>query len=240
MAASQTRLHLRTILLISLALALTSQIGCHAQPLATNPQPPATILIIRHAEKLNNGDTDLSSTGAQRAELLPQAFSGARPELPSPQVIFAAAESARSNRSVQTVTPLAEALHLSVDDRFNNGDYAALAKELLSGEYAGKIVLIAWHRGKIPELAFALGATPPYNSWPERQLTASGESTTSTAKRPCAICDTPLCRETQSNFRRLIHARFWLEWDNQYPYLLHFLRECGTSQKVGCSSRSLG
>lgn len=171
MAASQTRLHLRTILLISLALVLTSQIGCHAQPsAAANPQPPATILIIRHAEKLDNGDTDLSSTGAQRAELLPQAFSGARPELPTPQVIFAAAESAHSNRSVQTVTPLAQALHLSVDDRFNNGDYAALAKELLSGEYAGKVILIAWHRGKIPELATALGATPPYNPWPTEQF----------------------------------------------------------------------
>jgi hypothetical protein len=157
-------------LLVSLAISLSSPIGCHGQS-AAKPQPPATILIIRHAEKPDDGQSDLSSAGAQRAELLPQAFSsGSTPELPTPQVIFAAAESAHSNRSVQTVTPLARALNVPVNDRFSNGDYAALAKDLLSGEYAGKVVLIAWHRGKIPQLATALGATPPYDPWPVQQF----------------------------------------------------------------------
>jgi hypothetical protein len=31
-------------------------------------------------------------------------------------------------------------------------------------------VLIAWHRGRIPQLAAALGAKPPYDPWPEQQF----------------------------------------------------------------------
>jgi len=132
------------------------------------PEPPATILIIRHAEKLDNGESDLSPAGFDRAGLLPKAFYPGG-SLPTPQVIFAAAQSAHSNRSVQTITPLAQALHLSIDDRFSDNDYKALAAELLSGKYAGKVVLIAWHHGNIPQLAAALGATPPYNPWPAEQ-----------------------------------------------------------------------
>jgi hypothetical protein len=160
-ASSQTKL----ILLPWLWVVLT---GCHVQSAAPKPQLPATILIIRHAEKLDNGESDLSSAGFDRAGLLPNAFYPGG-SLPTPQVIFAAAESAHSNRSVQTVTPLAEALHLPIDDRYSDYDYKVLAAELLSGEYAGKIVLIAWHHGRIPQLAAALGATPPYNPWPAQQ-----------------------------------------------------------------------
>jgi hypothetical protein len=65
--------------------------------------------------------------------------------------------------------PLAKALHLPIDDNFKDEDYEDLAAALLSGKYAGKVVLVAWHRGKIPQLATALGATPPYDRWPEQQ-----------------------------------------------------------------------
>jgi hypothetical protein len=51
------------------------------------PQPPATVLLIRHAEKLTDGRIDLSPTGCERARLLPKVFSpaAARPDLPTPQ-----------------------------------------------------------------------------------------------------------------------------------------------------------
>jgi hypothetical protein len=146
-------------------------IGMYAQAgAAAKPQPPATVLIIRHAEKLTDGESDLSSAGFERARLLSQAFSGARRDLPTPQVLFAAHVSAHSDRSVQTLTPLATALHLPIDNRFKDHDYADLAAALLSGQYAGKVVLVAWHRGKIPQFAAALGATPPYDPWPEQQF----------------------------------------------------------------------
>ncbi len=148
-------------------------VDCGGRSLRTNQataQPPATILLIRHAEKLSDGRIDLSPTGFQRAKLLPKVFAGgARPDLPTPQVLFASHESAHSNRPVQTVTPLAKALHLPADDRFSNGDYAGLAVALLSGKYAGEVVLVVWHHGSIPQLATALGATPPYSPWPEQQ-----------------------------------------------------------------------
>ncbi len=164
MALLRTRSLTSAILFVWLAIASN---GCHAQP-ASKPQPPATILIVRHAEKLDNGEADLSPAGAARAGLLPQMF-GSRTDLPTPQVIFAARSTTRSDRSMQTVTPLAEALHLPIDDRFKDHQYADLAAELLSGRYAGKVVLVVWHHGKIPQLAIALGATPPYNPWPAQQ-----------------------------------------------------------------------
>ena len=143
--------------------------GCTAQTTATaKPQPPATILLIRHAEKLSDGEIDLSPTGFERARLLPNEFAaGTRQDLPTPQFLFAAHLSKHSNRPVQTITPLAAALHLPIDDRFSDSDYADLAATLLGGGYAGKVVLVVWHRGKIPQLAAALGATPPYATWPE-------------------------------------------------------------------------
>jgi hypothetical protein len=49
---------------------------------------------------------------------------------------------------------------LPINDTFRNEDYAHLAATLLSGKYAGKVILIAWHHAKTPQLATALGATP--------------------------------------------------------------------------------
>jgi hypothetical protein len=183
MASARTRSRLSGILYIWLALTLTLT-ACHssapveaksppdAQSTAANAQPPATILIIRHAEKPTEGDPDLSTEGYARAQLLLKDFMplGVRPDLPTPQYIFAAAPSSHSNRSALTVIPLSEALHLQINQDFKDHDYANLAAELLSGRYAGKVILVSWHHGKIPELAAALGATPPYNPWPDQQF----------------------------------------------------------------------
>jgi hypothetical protein len=153
-------------------LLLFGLTGLYAQSSGTAPQPPATILIIRHAEKLTDGRMGLSPAGLERARMLPKLFlsPATRPDLPTPQVLFAAHASAHSNRPVETITPLAAALHLPIDDSFQNEDYAGLAKQLLSGRYAGKVVLIAWHHGKVPQLTAALGATPPYAPWPDQQF----------------------------------------------------------------------
>jgi hypothetical protein len=175
MASVRTKSTLSTGPVLWLALALTgcqTSTGTQAQSAVASPQPPATILVIRHAEKVPNGDASLSPAGYERAQLLLRAFipPGVRPDLPTPQFIFAAAPSTHSNRSALTVIPLADALHLEIDQDFKDHDYAGLAAELLSGRYAGKVVLVSWHHGKIPELAAALGAQPPYNPWPEEQF----------------------------------------------------------------------
>jgi broad specificity phosphatase PhoE len=164
------RCYLCALFLILLLTISRADYGQNAR--SSGPQPPATIFLIRHAEKLTDGEMDLSSTGQERARLLSQAFSpnGGRPDLPTPQVLFAAHVSKHSDRSLQTLTPLATSLHLPIDDSFRTEDFEDLASALLSGEYAGKIVLVAWHRGTIPQLAAALGATPPYSVWPEDQF----------------------------------------------------------------------
>jgi hypothetical protein len=176
MASTRTKFRLCGILSIWLALVLTA---CRTSPsidaqssAAITQRPPTTILIIRHAEKPPQGDPDLSAEGYARAQLLLKAFIplGVRPDLPTPQYIFAAAASTHSNRSALTVIPLAEALHLQINQDYKDHDYTNLAAELLSGRYAGKVILVSWHHGKIPQLAAALGARPPYDPWPEQQF----------------------------------------------------------------------
>jgi broad specificity phosphatase PhoE len=133
--------------------------------------PPATILLIRHAEKPASG-TDLAPAGFERAKVMPELFAGgaAPHNLPRPDFLFATHVSKNSNRPVETITPLSESLGLPIRHEIADKDYAALVTELLSGKYAGKVVLVAWHHGSIPGLAKALGAVPPYDPWPETQF----------------------------------------------------------------------
>lgn len=136
--------------------------------------PPATIYLIRHAEKLTDGREDLSPAGFARAAVLPELFlpvaGSNRVLLPKPDFLFATHASKHSNRPAETITPLATALHLPIDANIMNDDYATLATLLLSGKYSGKIVLVSWHHGNLPKLARALGAKPPYDPWPDMQF----------------------------------------------------------------------
>jgi len=144
-----------------------------AQPVAAG-QAPATILLIRHAEKLTDGRLDLSPVGFERAKRIPQLFGGADGtaphSLPRPEFLFATHVSAKSNRPVETITPLSEAMKMPISSEVEDKEYAKLVKELMSGKYAGRVVLVAWHHGTLPQLAEALGATVPYKPWPETQF----------------------------------------------------------------------
>jgi hypothetical protein len=162
----------RSLLLILLKLLLVLSVVPFA--FGQSPQPPATILLIRHAEKLTDGRMDLSPVGFERAKVIPTLFGGpgaaAPHNLPRPDFLFATHVSKKSNRPVETVTPLSEAMHLPISSDVADDDYASLAKLLLSGKYAGKVVLVAWHHGTLPQFAEALGAVPPYKPWPEAQF----------------------------------------------------------------------
>ncbi|HEX8914016.1 MAG TPA: histidine phosphatase family protein [Humisphaera sp.] len=126
--------------------------------------PPLRILIIRHAEKPDDrDDPHLSARGRARAAALarvvPERF--ARPDF-----VVAARTSAHSNRSVETVTPLAESLRVPVDDALKDEQSDELARRLLTDRrYAGKVVLVCWHHGKIPDVARALGAAGVPAKW---------------------------------------------------------------------------
>jgi len=138
-----------------------------------SPEPPKTILLIRHAEKPAVG-MDLSPAGFERAKVIPKLFGGAGAagphNLPRPDFLFATHVSKNSNRPVETITPLSAVLGLPISHDIGDKDYATLAKELLNGKYAGKVVLVAWHHGSLPGFAKALGAVPPYDPWPDAQF----------------------------------------------------------------------
>jgi hypothetical protein len=133
---------------------------------------PREVLIIRHAEKPEGASIHLRPEGQKRAEALPRLFVKGpdRPDpFPTPDFLFATRKSSNSNRPVETLTPLAKALNLEINDRFKDGEYDKLAAELLTDpRYAGKTVLVCWHHGKIPELARSLKAQDVPQEWKDR------------------------------------------------------------------------
>jgi hypothetical protein len=117
---------------------------------------PRQIVILRHAEKPDDPrDPDLSPAGEERAKLLgtliPERF-------PNPDFLFASAPSRSSNRPVETLTPLAGITKLPLNQSIADQDYPVLAADLLNKpKYDGKLVIVCWHHGNIPDLALALG-----------------------------------------------------------------------------------
>jgi hypothetical protein len=132
---------------------------------------PKQVLIIRHGEKRGYPGADntvdgpsLSTKGYERAGAL-------APYVPAqfgrPDFLFAMRASENSNRPVETITPLSKAIGVPIDDKHADKDYGKVAADILSNpKYAGKLVLICWHHGKIPDLAGALRAVPPVSKWP--------------------------------------------------------------------------
>jgi hypothetical protein len=130
----------------------------------------ATILIIRHAEKPENG-TGLTPAGEQRAQAYVRYFRDFTVDSKPLHLdaIFATADSAASQRPQLTVGPLANALGLPINTHYADKQVAKLANKLRATQQ-GKSVLICWHHGEIPDLLRALGAKPetllPKGSWP--------------------------------------------------------------------------
>lgn len=117
---------------------------------------PARILLMRHAEKPDDPeDFHLSDTGRVRAQKLasyiPKTFG-------KPDIIFAARRSKRSNRSVETMEPLAAATGVPVDKTYDDDKPKALIARLISDTaLAGKTVVICWHHSDLPKIARSLG-----------------------------------------------------------------------------------
>jgi hypothetical protein len=141
-----------------------------------------------------DGGPNLSTRGSARAAALPQLFvpagqpygcawsagqgqsfsgqyvlaqtAGTAPRFSTPDFLFATQASKNSNRPVETITPLSAALNLTYDDKHADSDYARVASDILTNsKYVGKVVLVCWHHGNIPNLAAALGVTNP-PAWP--------------------------------------------------------------------------
>jgi hypothetical protein len=130
---------------------------------------PKQIFLMRHAEKTAvKADPDLNPRGYQRASALVRLFPAG---FDTPEFLFAAKASRHSNRPIQTITPLAHALHLPIDARFGDEEFAPLAKELLSNSrYSGMTVLVCWHHARIPAMAAKLGVARPPSHWPDARF----------------------------------------------------------------------
>ena len=152
------------------------------------------VLLIRHAEKPDDdADRTLAVPGQERAQAYVVYFQS----YPSPSqplrldYVFAAQDSAESQRPRLTVTPLAQALDLAINVEYADKDVADAAKAFLALD--GANVLVCWHHEEILALAQALGASksslPP--TWPghvygwlvQLSFDANGKLTVSTSNQ---------------------------------------------------------
>lgn len=131
----------------------------------------AVVLIIRHAEKPDDG-SGLSATGEARAKAYATYFQNYELEAKKLKLdhLFAAADSRESRRPRLTLEPLGKALNLRIDCRFKNKQFPGLTREIQNLPPGGNI-LICWHHGEIPQLLRGLGADPekllPHARWPD-------------------------------------------------------------------------
>ena len=168
------------LLLCWIAVGVPAAIAraAHPSPQAASPPPaevqakaPAIVFIIRHAEKpMDDKNPDLAPQGFKRAGALPYLFlplpgSSAAPRLPRPDALFASEASKHSDRPIETIAPLAQALHLRINHDYEDQETTKIAQFILSGKYAGKVVLICWHHGEIPQLARAFGVEDAPKHW---------------------------------------------------------------------------
>ncbi|NBF01066.1 flagellar basal body-associated protein FliL [Pseudomonas sp. Fl5BN2] len=117
----------------------------------------ATVLIIRHAEKPDQGD-GLSPRGQQRAEAYAQYFDPLQLNGQNlvPQRLIATRDSEDSARPRLTLVPLSQRLHLPIEQPYDNRDVDKLVRSLAKNNQA-PVILIAWHHGQIYNLIEAFG-----------------------------------------------------------------------------------
>jgi len=135
---------------------------------------PARVILIRHGEKPEQGP-ELNERGWQRARGLvlffkeDQAVNG----FGAPTALYAMApkDEDGSVRAIQTLTPLAQNLRLSIHKDFKKKEVARLAAEVMGDPaYTARTVVICWEHDWIPEILKALGWNSGPDKWPGGQV----------------------------------------------------------------------
>ena len=159
--------------IFNLFFCAAAALACAAPAFAA----PAQVIIIRHAEKQEYGN-QLSEKGFRRAEALVNFFLS----VPSvtgygtPVAIYAAAPKNEDSsiRSIQTVTPLARALNITINTGFTRGQAHKLVKDIMENpKYTGRMVLVSWQHGHIADIVRELAEYSPYG--PAAQVSLPGE-----------------------------------------------------------------
>ncbi|MBV9960975.1 MAG: histidine phosphatase family protein [Parafilimonas sp.] len=120
------------------------------------------VVIIRHAEKPDNGD-NLSCKGFNRSLALAAVLYS---KFKLPDQIFVPSvsngKSANQLRMLQTITPFAVKYNLKLDSKFNVDDTKDLGAEILK---TNGYVLVVWEHAKIDNIVKALGVDTKNMKW---------------------------------------------------------------------------
>jgi hypothetical protein len=123
---------------------------------------PLKVIIIRHAEKPEQGD-NLSCQGLNRALQLPEVLYG---KFKLPDHIFASSintgKTTGTARMYQTIVPFAIKYNLNINSKFEVGEEDALAKSILKKKGT---VLVVWEHNNIPKIAKELGVKEDKLKW---------------------------------------------------------------------------
>lgn len=132
---------------------------------------PAQIILFRHGEKPDDPlNHHLSSRGEERARALVSLL-GTNATLTGNAPIAAlyatrVTKHDHSERTGETLKPLANALGLPVQTPYETGAYTSLARLILTNaSYRGKTIVICWTHHNIAEFAEALGVRPKPSPW---------------------------------------------------------------------------
>jgi len=175
---------------VSRALVLAAALSCAA---ASALAAPAQVIVIRHGEKPDSGP-DLDEQGYARAQALVGFFENniAVNQFPI-AAIYAMdpKDEDGSQRPIETVTPLANALHLAIDHDYKRKQIPQMASDILGNSaYDGKTVVICWEHHAIPDIVDAFGWTSAPQKWKGSSfdrawvLTFTGDKVTAFADVP--------------------------------------------------------
>jgi hypothetical protein len=135
---------------------------------------PAQVLIIRHGEKSDSG-SGLSDSGQERAQALVGYFQNnpAVTRFGTPAAIYAMSptnDDEAGLRPMLTVTPLANALGITVNDQYAREDVQTLSQSILSNAaYDGKMVLVCWEHKMIAPMAASFGVKPQPDNYDKNE-----------------------------------------------------------------------
>ena len=136
-----------------------------ARPLTIEPNCPSTATVQRNRALPSlfipvTPQTDcalVAAVGSVTGTYGAVSVEGNTPRFAMPAFVFATQASHHSNRPVETVSPLLAAFNLPLDNSHSDDDYGKVAQDILThSKYAGAVVLVCWHHGKIQALAEAL------------------------------------------------------------------------------------
>jgi phosphohistidine phosphatase SixA len=137
---------------VAAAVWLTATLAASpARAQGTDAAPPALVLVVRHAEKVDNSDDPaLSPLGTARANALAEALSDARVA----HVIVT-----HRQRTRLTAAPLMASLGIEPEVVPFGGDMAAHVRAVAAAvrRQAGKVVLVVGHSNTVPMIVHALG-----------------------------------------------------------------------------------